>query len=175
MQMPRIPSVPRHAWSDHPHWPRQTLLLGSHANFRRISTQLVDHARRGEQLSWIASVYPQWIAAMRSHEGYEEYKLYPYLERRWGMSLTSAERGHQRLHACDEAVRSALATLRREGVSITLHAALQEHDRVLREHLDHEEELVIPGLLELTPPEFDDYCALRLPELMRRLDEAERP
>ncbi len=173
MQMPRLRSLPRSAWSQHPHWPTQTLLLRSHANFRRLSRHLIETTRDDERRQWIAVVYPQWIAAMRSHEAYEEHKLYPYLSRRWGLSFEEAQEGHQRLHQHDRTVREALRDLSEGGSSDALRDALAEHDRVLREHLDLEELLVIPALLELTPREFDDYCTLRLPELMRRLDRAD--
>jgi hypothetical protein len=53
--------------------------------------------------------------------------------------------------------------------------ALEEHDAVLQVHLDHEEELVIPALLELSPREFEDYRALGIVELMRRLDAVTGP
>lgn len=169
--MERLESIPRHAWSEHPHWPAQTLLLRSHENFRRISRVLVEHAAADEPLGWIITVYPQWIAAMRSHEHYEEHKLYPYLARRWELSFGTAEAGHQRLHELDRKVREALRERERGGPAPPLHAVLHAHDLALREHLDHEEELVIPALLELAPREFEDYCAMGLPELMRRLDE----
>ena len=32
----------------------------------------------------------RWISAMRSHESYEEGKLYPFLEMRWGVSMNPA-------------------------------------------------------------------------------------
>ncbi|MCH9684301.1 MAG: hemerythrin domain-containing protein [Deltaproteobacteria bacterium] len=155
---PRPLSLPREQWRRHPHFATQTLLLGSHENFRRISTMLVDNAGQAATQAWIGRLYAQWIAAMRSHEAYEEYKLYPFLTRRWGLSFAEAEAGHQRLHACDGEVRAAFDRGRGEGDSPdVLRIALERHDGVLREHLRHEEDLVIPALLALTPREFEDY------------------
>jgi hypothetical protein len=90
---------------------------------------------------------------MRSHEHYEEYKLYPFLQRRFGDSTECLERGHQQLHAAVDRVRAAYTGLESAEIS----SALRAHDAVLLEHLDQEEELVIPRLLELAPDEFDAY------------------
>ncbi len=155
---PRLRDIPRDAWPSHPHYPNQVLLLGSHDNFRRLSRLLVDHADREDSVDWIASLFSQWIGAMRSHEAYEERKLYPFLTRRWGLSFDQAEAGHRELHDCDGRVRAALAERRAgTGPPAALRRALDRHDTVLREHLDHEEQLVIPALLELSPREFADY------------------
>lgn len=162
--------IPRQQWPDHPHWPHQTLLLGSHHNFRFISERLIEAAQTGENLEWLEYMVPRWIAAMRSHEAYEEYKLYPYLTRRWGLSFGEAEAGHQRLHERGAAVREAMEGLVHDQPAPALAAALQAHDAVLREHLAHEEELVIPALLQLEPEEFERYRVLRLPELLAQLD-----
>ena len=35
------PLFEREAWREHPHYPRQLMLLGSHENFRRISNILI--------------------------------------------------------------------------------------------------------------------------------------
>ncbi|MEM9456616.1 MAG: hemerythrin domain-containing protein [Myxococcota bacterium] len=175
MSMLRRLSIPRSAWSSHPHWPTQTLLLGSHDSFRQISRQLITQTAADDHVDWVALVYPQWIWGMRRHEAYEEHKLYPYLTRRWGIDFDHARQGHQQLHEADDAVRRALEQWNRDGHRSALLAALQEHDRVLDEHLEHEETRVIPALLELTPQQFEDYRSRSLPELMRQLDEAEGP
>ncbi len=161
-------SIPRDAWSAHPHWPDQVLLLRSHRNFRAISRELVEAARIGEELRWVGLRYAGWISAMRSHEAYEEHKLYPYLARRWSLSFESAAAGHRRLHERDQAVRQALLP----GPGPALARALEEHDLALQQHLDHEEELVIPALLQLRPQEFDEYLVLGVHELLRRLEGA---
>ncbi|MCA9712787.1 MAG: hemerythrin domain-containing protein, partial [Myxococcales bacterium] len=152
--MKRLRSLPRDQWPDHPHWPTQTLLLGSHRDFRFISRRLVVAARAGEELDWIHFMIPRWIGAMRSHEAYEERKLYPYLVRRWSLSFDRAEAGHRQLHDRGRAVRQALATMESAGepsdAAPALADALEVHDVVLCEHLDHEEDLVIPALLELS-------------------------
>lgn len=111
---------------------------------------------------------------MRSHEGYEEHKLYPFLERRWNVSFKAAEAGHHELHDRYDKVIEAFTRLRistddaeREGEEQTLIQALQNHDRVLRQHLELEEDLVIPLLLELSPEEFELYCNSSISTLLR--------
>ncbi len=145
------PVLPRTQWKSHPHYPSQVLLLGSHENFRRVSAMLIAAARAGEPPAWVRSVYEQWIRAMRSHEAYEERKLYPFLERRWQVSLQDSEVGHDELHRADEAVRTAFD----DDVGIV--EALERHDEVLRAHLEIEETQVIPLLLGLAPAEFESF------------------
>ena len=95
---------------------------------------------------------------MRSHEAYEERKLYPFLSERWSVDFGPARAGHTLLHARYDAVVARFReTSSDESKRLALIEALAAHDEVLREHLDLEEELVIPLLLGLTPDEFDDY------------------
>jgi len=147
-------SLPRAQWAQHPHYPSQVLLLGGHKTFRHLSRVLLRRAETGGDIPGIGWVFAQWKSAMGSHEGYEEHKLYPYLEARWGLSCAALQAGHTALHACDQAVRDAL----RDADRGALVAALREHDRVLLDHLDDEEALVIPALLALSPGEFDTYA-----------------
>ena len=151
---PTLPRIPRHEWTAHPRFESQALLLGSHENFRAISEHLILAAESSESDVAIGALYWRWIAAMRSHEGYEEHKLYRYLAHRWGADFSVAEAGHAELHRCDRAVRAALV----QPHDTALVSALREHDAVLREHLEHEEDLVLPLLLELTPGEFDRFA-----------------
>ena len=41
-------------------------------------------------------IFRQWMYAMGNHERYEEGKLYPYLEARWGLSCESLREGHMK-------------------------------------------------------------------------------
>ena len=41
-----VPNIPREDWTAHPRFRTQALLVGSHANFRRVSRYLVDPAAR---------------------------------------------------------------------------------------------------------------------------------
>lgn len=167
-------SLPREQWSSHPHYPSQVLLMGSHQNFLRINAHLIEEADVIDEPSRLENLYRRWISAMRSHEGYEEHKLYPYLERRWSTSMEAAEAGHAALHATHERVLEAFARTRVTDETHdhrpALVQALREHESILRAHLDLEEELVIPLLLELTPGEFHRFCALPIDTLLAELD-----
>lgn len=160
-----VPNIPREDWTAHPRFRTQALLLGSHANFRRVSRYLVDQAAR-EEFVGLHSLFDRWIAAMRSHEAYEERKLYPYLEYRWRVSLDEARTGHSELHARADEVAEAFRSLARPAdpadstKSFTdnpVLRALQAHDRTLDDHLNVEEEAVVPLLLALDPEEFNRY------------------
>lgn len=151
---PTLPRIPRREWTAHPRFESQALLLGSHENFRAVSQHLIVAAEADEADVAIGALYWRWIAAMRSHEAYEEHKLYRYLAHRWGADFSIAEAGHARLHTCDRAVRAALV----EPDDDILATALRDHDAVLRDHLEHEEDLVLPLLLELSPDEFDRFA-----------------
>ena len=174
------PALSRPDWTSHPHWPEQVLLLGSHENFRRISAYLITAAedepsgeRGRSSLTAIASLYLRWITGMRSHEAYEERKLYPYLARRWGTDFAGAKAGHAALHTAHAAVVEAIAEAAEQGeITPALVAALRAHDQALDAHLELEEELVIPGLLALSPAEFHRYTMLSLPSLLAELDTA---
>ena len=167
-------TLPRDQWTRHPHYPRQTLLLNSHESFRRTSRVLLRRAEGGSDAAAIGWVFRAWKAAMRSHEGYEEHKLYPYLERRWGLSMATAEEGHRKLAELDAAVRGAVTAIPTGGdATPALADALRAHDEALVAHLALEEALVIPALLALEPAEFEDYSMSDIRGLLQRLDERE--
>ena len=148
-------ALARDQWRTHPHFAQQALLLGSHRNFRRIGAQLISWAEEGVSERSIRHVFDGWKQAMHSHERYEEYKLYPFLEERWGLSCTAAIAGHEQLHAAEASVRAA--SNGDGAASAALAQALRDHHTILLAHLDLEEALVIPALLALTPEEFTAY------------------
>jgi len=156
---PHTPRIPRAQWADHPRFPQQTLLLGSHDNFRILAKQVAvlaeSEPRRAERL------FRRWMYAMHSHEAYEERKLYPFLTRRWGVSMAPLEAGHEALGLRKAEVLDAfVAVLDREGgppEQRALRRALLGFEDTLEAHLELEEDTVIPLLLELTPGEFADY------------------
>ena len=157
--------LPRADWAHHPRFPHQTLLLGGHAGFRRTSRSLVDSSSAGRSPRGLLWVFRTWKAAMHSHERYEETKLYPYLEARWGLSMEPARSGHDVLARCERDVLAAAA-----AGGDRFEATLRAHDEVLCAHLDLEEQLVIPALLALEPEEFDDYIHSDIRGLLQRLE-----
>ncbi|MFT7582159.1 MAG: hypothetical protein ACI9MR_003841 [Myxococcota bacterium] len=174
----QTPQLSRDHWATHVNYPSQVLLLGSHENFRNVSRRLVDEARHPDRLTWVGHIYRRWISAMRSHEAYEERKLYPYLARRWGVSFAACEDGHETLHGRDDAVRAILREVDAGGTGAELGerlaTALQRHDDVLVAHLEVEENAVIPLLLALSPAEFTRYSHNPLSVSLRDLETAEQ-
>jgi len=165
-------AVPRERWAEHPRYPSQTLLLGSHRNFREISRALVaaslsdtpprSPASAASALDVRQRLFDQWQSAMRSHEAYEEHKLYPFLRHRFGVETGSLEAGHQTLHVIAGELRGAS----REGDDARWSARIRRYDVLLHEHLRDEEDLVIPCLLALEPREFVAYYHGTLPQLL---------
>lgn len=145
-----VPTIARHAWRDHPNFHTQTLLLGSHRSFRRVSQWLIERAESGETgaLRW---PFDRWKGAMHGHEHYEESKLYPFLARRFGVDLGAMQAGHAALQDAEDQVFTAFDT----GVGAV--EALRRHHDVLLAHLELEEDCVIPCLLALTAAEFEAY------------------
>jgi len=160
--MEQAPQIPREQWAAHPNFPAQTLLLGSHENFRMLALRVLElagtHPDRAQRL------FRRWMYAMGSHENYEERKLYPYLTRRWGISMQALEDGHEALGERKAEVFDAfLGVLEREGgqaEETRLRRSLRAFGDTLRAHLDLEERTVIPLLLALTPDEFAEYYYL---------------
>lgn len=167
-------NIPRERWQEHPNWPEQVLLVGSHRSFRRASQECIRRVSEGERFERAEALYNYWISGMRSHERYEEYKLYPYLEKRFGLSLDRAKAGHHELHDADRGVRSVFNALRAGAIDDTdgrdaLAAALKRHDEVLGQHLDLEEEVVVPALLAMERVEFQHFLNTPITRLLREL------
>lgn len=146
----------RREWISHPNFPQQTLLLGSHDNFRRISRRLIgimtaEGGPSDDERRAVAGTFRYWIRAMRyGHEAYEERKLYPFLAERFGVDFGALTEGHEALHEHHDAVFHALSS----GDDAAIGAALEAHDAVLVDHLALEEDQVIPLLLSLSREEF---------------------
>lgn len=170
-----VPELARADWTTHPHYPSQVLLLGSHESFRRVADFLQREVRREGALLSAQDLFERWMGALSGHEGYEERKLYPYLERRWGVDLDDLRQGHETLHACRDAIREAFVACRSSGrlrseALASLATAMDAYGHELTAHLELEENRVIPLLLELTPDEFAAYYALPIRILIDMLN-----
>lgn len=165
--LPATPRFDRDAWTRHPHFPDQLLLLGSHASFVRISDSLIARARRlaaEPTAAWrddTLYLFSWWQAGMKSHERYEEHKLYPYLSNRYCVSLADLVAEHAELDERRPAVQAAIA-----GASAaSIRAALSGFGETLVRHLRAEEDVVIPMLLDLDAGEFRRYLGAGANEL----------
>ena len=146
-------------WEAHENYPQNTLLLSSHRSFRATSAILLQKAQRGSERTSVIATFRWWKSAMRSHEHYEEGKLYPFLEHRWGLRCDPLTAGHEVL------AEAAIAVLRARTPDDLVNALSHHHD-VLLSHLDLEERLVIPALLALSREEFLFYYNSSLKRLL---------
>ncbi len=152
--------IARERWPEHPRFASQALLLGSHASFRRISRALLEAGAAVPEGAIAASslavrqrLFAQWQGSMRSHEAYEERKLYPFLRHRFGVTTAQLEAGHEALHVIERELGASAET----GDEVGWSGAMARYDRMLDQHLNAEEDLVIPCLLALAPAEFRAY------------------
>jgi hypothetical protein len=102
---------------------------------------------------------------MKSHEGYEEGKLYPYLSAKYGVSMAILELHHKSLGLAEERVHAA----DNQADALKFAHALKRHDEILVPHLAQEEEMVIPLLLALDPKTFERYRNGHTASLLREL------
>ena len=102
---------------------------------------------------------------MKSHEGYEEGKLYPYLSAKYGVSMATLKLHHKSLGLAEERVHAA----ENEGDALKFAHTLKKHDEILVPHLAQEEETVIPLLLALKPGDFERYSNGHIAGLLREL------
>ena len=160
-------TLPRSKWRAHPNFPGQLLLVNSHEGFRSVSRRCIDLARSATppraDIDW---AFRSWHRATGSHEAYEERKLYPYLARRYATSLGHLADDHARLHLLRDVVYARLSG----PADDALVDALEKYDEELRAHLEREEAVVIPLLLDLPPEEFQrHYRASSVAELLASL------
>lgn len=157
------------AWRAHPHFagPASTLLM-IHDQFRVASDRLrfmVEKAMSGQEpdadLGWLARVFLPLGQTLHHHHHAEEEMLFPLIGERTGTPPERLEQDHVALTAAIDAVskslvpggdREAAFSFRGRG-SLPLPAAVNTFHRVLITHLDREEALVVPVLLEVPPHE----------------------
>ncbi len=124
-------------WTRHPNiggpaW----MLLGIHDQFRRAAEYLLT-LEHGEQ---IARAFAPLGRALHHHHHAEELMLFPFVEQSTGIAPRRLVSDHEELTAAITAVE---ASYTKEAVA--------RFERVLREHLDREELLVVPVLLAVPP------------------------
>jgi hypothetical protein len=170
-------SAHRSAFSDHPRFPQQSLLIASHdvfAEMARAFVARVETIAAGQGLSprqqvrfsaRLAGEFRAWQWSMSCHERYEESKLYPFLSERFGVSCDDLSGDHRRLHeladGCEGLLAAEAARAGQDGrfELSEVAGALAGYCAELEAHLIAEETRVIPLLLELAPAEFERYDA----------------
>ena len=147
------------------------MLLRSHDGFRGVSQELVERAEAREDgwRAYVELVFRLWHRGMAGHEAYEEHKLYPYLARRYRVSMEALAGDHEALHGLRDDVLDALEVAHgadSEAADDRVLDALRTYDAALDTHLDREEARVIPLLLALEPEEFETYTTTPIGALL---------
>ncbi|MEN0065177.1 MAG: hemerythrin domain-containing protein [Myxococcota bacterium] len=128
----------RSRWERHPRFHGQAaMLLQVHDGFRSALDRLVVEPDQ-------RYLFRRLVSVLRHHHHAEEIGLFPLVEARLGRTLDELVADHQ---ALDEAIAQAADGFAR-GDPVDGLARLQP---VLIGHLDREEALVIPVLLDLPP------------------------
>jgi hypothetical protein len=141
-------------WRAHPNFsgPASTLLI-IHHQFRVASERLLLFLEReGDalpNLGFVGRAFAPLATTLHHHHHAEEQMLFPMIAKRTGTPPSRLESDHQELTRSIEAVEKALVGSDNEIAM----AAARAFDVILREHLDREEELVVPVLLEMKPDE----------------------
>lgn len=143
----------RAAWKDQPNigGPASTLLM-IHDQLRAASARLVALvSREGDaELARIARAFAPLAEMLHHHHHAEEAMLFPLVRRRTGVAPEPLVAEHEALTRAITAVDASLA-----GGAARAQAkdAVARFDEVLNAHLDREESLVIPVLLEMAADE----------------------
>ena len=136
-------------WRAHRHiaGPAGTL-LAIHGQFRAASERVALLVARESDLGWVGRAFSQLSQTLHHHHHAEEALLFPFMERRTGTAPERLVDDHRELTRAIEAVEVALTTHADRARAIDAVSVFAE---VLATHLDREESLVIPVLLELSP------------------------
>ena len=121
------------------------LLLAIHGQFRAASARLVELAHR--DVAILARIFVPLAQTLHHHHHAEEAMLFPLVEKRTGTAPSRLVDDHGELTAAITAVETALRS------RAAVPAAITAFDRVLVEHLDREEALVLPVLRAMSPAE----------------------
>ncbi|MBX3232171.1 MAG: NUDIX domain-containing protein [Labilithrix sp.] len=128
------------------------MLLTLHDHFRVATERLRFMFEREPDvpLGWVGRAFAPIAEMLHHHHHAEEQMLFPFVERRTGSAPEKLVLDHGELTAAIDAVNDAL---RPETAREDAAAALARFEDVLVDHLDREEGLVVPVLLELAPAE----------------------
>jgi len=117
------------------------MLLGIHDHFRAAAQRLMEL----EDMLSIARLFVPLAQTLHHHHHAEEEMLFPTIHERTGTAPDRLQADHDEMTAAITTVERALRS--REGIA----TAVARFCEILVAHLDREEELVIPVLLELDP------------------------
>lgn len=138
-------------WRTHPNiaGPASTL-LAIHDQFRAAGQRLSLLVEREPDLGWVARAFAPLADTLHHHHRAEEALLFPALARRAAIDPERLVGDHAELTASIGAVQQSLAPGADRRVAKGVVARFGD---VLVTHLDREERLAIPCLLEISPSE----------------------
>ena len=122
------------------------MLLGIHDQFRAASAQLMRFVAQANAPA-TERLFAQLANVLHHHHHAEEDMLFPLVHRRTGVAPAQLQTDHDEMTAAISQVERALDASHGVGEAITAF-----HD-ILIAHLDREEALVMPVLLEVPPDE----------------------
>jgi iron-sulfur cluster repair protein YtfE (RIC family) len=138
------------AWRSHPNAGGPTsMLLAIHDHFRAASEHLTRVHPTGDARA-LARVFIPLAHTLHHHHHAEEAMLFPLVHRRTGIAPAQLQADHDDLVL---AIAEVEAALRDATARPRIADAITRFHEVLLAHLDREEALVVPVLLELTPAE----------------------
>jgi iron-sulfur cluster repair protein YtfE (RIC family) len=137
----------RDTWRAHPNSSGPAaMLLGIHDQFRAAAAQLMRFVAQTNAPA-IERLFAQLANVLHHHHHAEEDMLFPLVHRRTGTAPAQLQIDHDEMTAAISAVERAIETTLGVGDAIATF-----HD-ILLAHLDREEALVMPVLLEVPPHE----------------------
>lgn len=140
----------RATWKEHPNLAGgpAAMLLSIHDQFRAAAERLLLLVEREDDLGWVARAFAPLSQTLHHHHHAEEVMLFPMIHRKTGSPPSNLVDDHGEL---TKAIAAVEQTLVRGGDPDAARAAARAFREVLVTHLDREETLVVPVLLELTP------------------------
>ena len=133
-------------WRTHPNADGPAgMMLAIHDQFRAASTRLVGLVAM--DITSLVRLFVPLAQMLHHHHHAEEALVFPLVHRRTGTAPTQLQTDHDEMTAAITRVEAALMT-RADAT-----AAIAAFHEILIAHLDREEALVIPLLLEMTPHE----------------------
>jgi iron-sulfur cluster repair protein YtfE (RIC family) len=156
-----IRAADRAAWRHHPHaGGPAAMLLAIHDQFRVAAERLRFLAAKSPQpdRGWLARGFEPLARTLHHHHHAEEAMLFPFVAERAGVAPDRLVDDHRALTRAIEVVEESLSRHGREEPPLP---AIEALEHMLITHLDREERLVVPLLLELAPAEA--WAAIRDP------------
>jgi DUF438 domain-containing protein len=136
------------AWRTHPNADGPAgMLLEIHDQFRAVSARLLALADV-HGVATLARMFVPLAETLHHHHHAEEAMMFPLIQRRTGTAPEQLVTDHDEMTA---AITRVEAALRARADAETVKSAFASFHAILIAHLDREEALAVPVLLEMMP------------------------